>query len=146
MSRKNQKHRKEWRKAIAMGNTWDAIDRRRDRGLDLATEQVRFLERGGITALSYGGPHGMKPGWRLLHRGDASICPEGDSLYPSHEWQNVTLQPDGAEFVCSLCDLRALDVDEGGVKLVPCAHGEEPGYCDCGFTGGQKSIKENDHG
>jgi len=99
-----------------------------------------------MTALSYGGPHGMKAGWRLLHRGSASICPEGDSLYPSHEWQHVFGQDDGAEWVCSTCNLRALDVDEDGVKLVPCEHGEEPGYCDCGFEGGQKPTKEDDRG
>ena len=100
-----------------------------------------------MTALSYGGPHGMRGNWRETHRGSASICPEsGDSLYPMHEWQNVNLQADGAEWVCASCGLRALDVDEDGIKLVTCEHGEEPGYCDCGFEGGQKPHKEIDHG
>lgn len=89
-------------------------------------------------AMAYGGPHGLTRAALENHRGDASICPKGDTLYPSHAWDACTDQADGAEWVCAACGIRAIDMDEGGVKLLPCEHGEEPGYCDCGWEAGQK--------
>jgi hypothetical protein len=89
-------------------------------------------------AVAYGGRHGFTRAQLKLHRGDASICPEGDTLYPSHTFDAVTDQSDGAEWVCAACDIRVVDIDEGGVMLVPCDHGEQPGYCDCGWEAGQR--------
>ena len=67
----------------------------------------------------------------------ASICPRNkDWLYPAHDW-NETEGSDAANYSCSKCGLRALDIDVDGIQLVTCEHGEEPDYCDCGFTGGQ---------
>lgn len=75
------------------------------------------------TALSYGGPHGMRGNWREAYRAEpcASICAEGDSLYPGHEWQELLpfarAEEDGANCECSLCHVRAY-VDEGVAKLI----------------------------
>jgi len=88
--------------------------------------------------VAFSGKHGMTGNWREKCRGDASTCPEGDSLYPSHSWDAVCDQKDGAEWICSACLIRAEDVDEGLVRLLKCEHGEEPGYCDCGWEAGQR--------
>jgi len=99
-------------------------------------EQLRDAGR-PRAAMAYGGPHGFTRAQLERHTGNPSICPRGDTLYPFHDWQERQGAADGAEWQCAACGLRALDMDEGGVKLVRCEHGEEPGYCDCGFTGGQ---------
>jgi hypothetical protein len=90
------------------------------------------------SAVAFSGSHGMTGNWRETHRGEVSVCPAGDSLYPSHAFDAVTDQPDGAEWVCAACEIRAEDIDEGGVRLLRCEHGEEPGYCDCGWEAGQR--------
>jgi hypothetical protein len=90
-------------------------------------------------AVNYSGPHGFTN--LKTHRGDPSICPEGDTLYPSHAWDACTDQDDGAEWVCAACGIRAVDMDEGGVKLVPCPDcAEEPAFCGCdpAHTAGQR--------
>ena len=92
---------------------------------------------GTSAGVAFGGRHGFTRKQLEGHMGNASICPKGDTLYPAHAWDACCDQPDGAEWVCAACGLRAMDMDEGGVKLVPCEHGEEPGYCDCGHTAGQ---------
>lgn len=89
-------------------------------------------------AVAFSGRHGFTRDQLRAHIADPSVCPLGDTLYPSHEWQSVAFQPDGATYVCTACDLRALDMDEGHITLVPCEHGEQPGYCDCNWVAGQK--------
>ena len=78
--------------------------------------------------------------WRQKHRGSPDICVGSpDRLYPSHDYTFLPKdQPDGAEWECKACGIRALDIDVDGVTLVPCEHGEQPGYCDCGWEAGQR--------
>ena len=55
---------------------------------------------------------------------ESNVCPAGDGLYPNHAFDAITDQPDGAEWVCAACGMRAEDTDEGRVQLL------KSGYCE----------------
>ena len=69
--------------------------------------------------IAFSGRHGYTREELSKITDDASTCPEGDTLYPFHDWGEAVGELRGAEIVlCRACGLAGIDLQDKGFKTL----------------------------